>query len=100
MIQRGYYSEIEKERITESVRGEGFDPICITDPPGRVYPVHCHAETKLLVFLKGGMVVKVGGRSYECHAGDRIIIQGNMEHSATVGSEGCIFLWSEKMESR
>ena len=97
MIQCGFYSELDRDRITETVRKEGFDPICITDPPGHVYPAHRHAETKLLVFLKGKMAVKVDGKSYECRAGDRLIIQGNVEHSAWVGPEGCVFLWAEKV---
>ena len=77
MIQCGFYSELDRDRITETVRKEGFDPICITDPSGHVYPAHRHAETKLLVFLKGKMAV--------------------VEHSAWVGPEGCVFLWAERV---
>ena len=52
MYQEKFYKTIDRERIAEEVRKEGFDPIYITDPPGRVYYPHRHPETKLLVFLE------------------------------------------------
>lgn len=97
MYQRKFYKTIDKERIAEETRREGFDPVCITDPPGRVYATHRHAETKLLVFLEGGMTVKVEEKSFECHPGDKVIIPGNIDHSAVAGAEGCVFFWSEKI---
>ncbi|HEX9879558.1 MAG TPA: cupin domain-containing protein [Candidatus Binatia bacterium] len=98
MLQRDFYRETERELIIQSVRAEGFHPLCISAPPGRVYAPHSHAETKLLVFLKGGMRVTVAGEDYQCDAGDRLVIQGNVEHSAVAGPEGCVFLWSERLE--
>jgi len=100
MFQKSFYNDADRARVTESVRREGFDPICIPDPPGRVYPAHRHGEIKLLVFLQGEIAVNVGKRSYRCRAEDRLIIQGDVEHSAVVGSKGCTFLWSETMENR
>ena len=98
MYQQGFYKQIDEARIIEEVRREGFDPLPITDPPSHRYPPHRHPEIKLLVFLAGEMEVTVGAKSYQCSAGDRLVIQGNVEHSATVGPEGCVFLWSEKMD--
>jgi quercetin dioxygenase-like cupin family protein len=97
MYQAKFYKKIDKERIAEEVEREGFDPVCITDPPGRDYPSHHHAETKLLVFLEGTMEVTVGDRSYDCKPGDKLIIPGNAEHSAVAGPKGCTFFWSEKL---
>ena len=97
MYQLKFYKTIDKKRIAEEIRREGFDPMCITDPPGRVYTTDRHPQTKLLVFLEGGMEVNVGRNSFECHAGDKVIIPGNVEHSAVVGPDGCIFFWSEKL---
>jgi quercetin dioxygenase-like cupin family protein len=96
MYQAKFYKSINEERIAEEVRREGFDPLRIIDPPGRIYHPHRHPETKLLVFLHGSMSVKIAGEQYDCHAGDKLIISGNTEHSAVVGSEGCAFFWSEK----
>ena len=97
MYQPKFYTTIDRDRIAEETRREGFDPVCITDPPGHVYPPHRHPETKLLVFLEGGRIVKVRDQSYKCSPGDKFIIPGNVEHSAVVGPEGCVFFWSEKI---
>ncbi len=97
MHQPNYYKEIDETAIANEVRNEGFDPICIHDGPGRIYSPHHHPETKLLVFLEGEMTVKVGQKSYQCRRGDRFVIPGNVEHTAVVGPQGCVFLWSEKL---
>lgn len=97
MYQGAFYKTIDHERIAEEVRREGFDPILISDPPGRIYHPHSHPETKLLVFLSGNMEVRVKGEKYDCRPGDKLIIPGNDEHSAHAGPEGCAFFWSEKL---
>ncbi len=97
MYQAGVYKSLNKEKIAAEVKKEGFDPIYINDPPGHFYPPHSHPETKLLAFLEGEMEVEVKDEKYECRAGDKLIIPGNAEHSARVGSDGCAFFWSEKL---
>ena len=97
MYQAGFYKTTDRERIAEEVREEGFDPVCISDPPGRAYEPHRHAETKLLVFLEGSMEVTVKGQRFQCKPGDKLVIPGNAEHSAVAGPEGCVFFWSEKL---
>ena len=97
MYESKFYKTIDRARITEEIRKEGFDPLPINDPPGHVYPSHRHATTKLLVFLKGSMEVEVAGQKYSCRSGDKLIIPGNVEHAALVGPEGCLFFWSEKL---
>ncbi len=97
MYHAGAYKDMNREAIAEEVKKEGFDPIYIDDPPGRLYPQHSHPETKLLVFLRGAMEIKVKGEKYHCSHGDKLIISGNTEHSAKVGPEGCAFFWSEKL---
>ncbi len=97
MFRPGHFRAIDEDRIAEEVQKEGFDPIRITDSPGRLYSPHRHAETKLLVFLKGSMEVHVAGEKYDCKPGDKLIIPGNTEHSALAGPGGCVFFWSEKL---
>lgn len=99
MYQAQFYKTLDKDRIAEEVQEEGFEPVLITDPPGRLYAPHRHAEKKLLVFLQGSMEVTVKGQKFACKPGDKLIITGNIEHSAVAGSEGCTFFWSEKLES-
>jgi quercetin dioxygenase-like cupin family protein len=97
MYQSGFYYGLSLAEIREKVVVEGFDPIRIVDPPGRVYPPHCHAETKLLAFLEGEMDVTVQGEQYHCRPGDKLLIPGNIEHAAVVSSAGCVYFWSEKL---
>lgn len=97
MYEPGYYKNLDEKKVAEDVRQEGFDPVKISDSPGHVYSPHRHPETKLLAFLEGGMEVRVGSETYQCSASDKVIIPGNVEHSAVVGSEGCEFFWSEKL---
>src|SRR5205809_854191 len=97
MYEPGYYQNLDTAEIAHKVQEEGFDPIRIADRPGAVYPPHSHPETKLLAFLHGTMQVLVQGKTYDCSPGDKLIIPGNLEHSAKVGPEGCVFFWSEKM---
>ncbi len=98
MYQAKFYKNLDKERIAEAVREEGFEPVYIQDPPGRVYQTHKHPETKLLVFLAGSMEVKVKDVTFNCDPGDKLVIPGNAEHSAVAGPQGCDFFWSEKLE--
>jgi quercetin dioxygenase-like cupin family protein len=92
-----FFARTDKESVAAEIRKDGFDPVLIHDPPGQAYPPHRHPETKLLAFLLGEMTVKVGDNSFTCSSGDKLLIPGNLEHSAVVGPEGCVFFWSEKL---
>ncbi len=97
MYEPKYYLDLSAGEVAQKVRDEGFDPIRISDSPGTVYSPHSHPETKLLAFLQGTMQVRTEGQTYHCTPGDKLIIPGNVEHSALVGPEGCVFYWSEKL---
>ncbi|MBI2051340.1 AraC family ligand binding domain-containing protein [Candidatus Roizmanbacteria bacterium] len=97
MFSQGVYKNLSEEEIAKKLQEEGFDPIRFENNPGYIYPRHKHPETKLLAFLKGSMEVKVGGETYYCEAGDKLIVPGDTLHSAVVGPHGCEFFWSEKM---
>jgi hypothetical protein len=66
MYQAKIYQTMDREKIAAAVRTEGFDPIYISDPPGRTYQPHRHPETKLLVFLEGSMACWFLSGSLEC----------------------------------
>lgn len=97
MYKEEVYKDLDKDEIRKKVEEEGFDPITINDPPGRVYSPHTHPETKLLAILKGGMEVKTGGEEFTLKKGDQLIIPGEQKHEAVVGEKGCTFFWSEKL---
>ncbi len=91
------YRALDAREVEAEVRRQGFDPLLIQDPPGRQYPPHRHATQKLVVVLGGSMRVSVEGQTYQCRPGDSILVQGNAEHWAVVGPEGCTFFWSERL---
>ena len=97
MYQKGFYKIIDREKIAEDARNEGFSPHLISNEPGYIYEEHEHPETKLLIFLEGGMYVAVGKKHYRCRPGDKLIVPGHTIHSAKVGPNGCTFFWSEKI---
>ncbi len=97
MYAAKFYPELSQTEISQAIRQEGFDPLLISDPPGHIYSTHSHPEIKLLAFLRVRMVVKVAGARFDCGPGDKLLIPGNIEHSAVVGPEGCDFYWSEKL---
>ena len=95
--QPGAYKGLDRQATLAKLRADGWEPVVFSDPPGFVYPPHRHAETKLLAFLAGSMDVAAGGGTYQCSAGDKLAIPGNVEHAAIVGPDGCAFFWSEQM---
>lgn len=97
MYFKRFYKRIEKSKIIEDIKKEGFEPTIFTNSAGDVYTPHQHPETKLLVFIKGEMTVEVGDKTFKCSKGDKLLIPGNIVHSAQVGPSGCTFFWSEKL---
>jgi quercetin dioxygenase-like cupin family protein len=97
--REGYFEELlaqgRTEEVDAKVREEGFAPVIIKDPAGQVYPPHTHATTKYLAFLEGSMGVTAAGEEFDCRVGDVMIIPGGVTHGAVVGTNGCVFLWSE-----
>jgi quercetin dioxygenase-like cupin family protein len=97
LYQHGFYASLSIPQIREQIVEEGFEPVRVSDPAGYIYPLHDHPETKLLAVLSGGMDVQVADQTYHCVAGDRLLIPGNVEHSARVMPDGCVYFWSEKL---
>ncbi len=97
MYSKGYYHKLSKEEIKRQIQFEGFNPILISNLPGYIYHNHTHPEIKLLAFISGTMQLTVDGITYECEPGDRVLIKGDVPHSAVVGLDGCTFYWSEKL---
>ncbi len=96
MYQRACYKNLGEAEIFKRIMAEGFTPLAVNDPPGGYYPPHRHLESELLVILKGGMEVLVADQTYHCRAGDRLLIPGNVEHTALVHADGCAYFWAEK----
>ena len=96
MYKRNFYKGFTREDVEESMKAEGFKPTLLQPSAGYRYHLHQHPEEKLLAFLEGDMKVRTGNETYDCSAGDRLLVDGNIEHEAVVGPEGCTFFWAEK----
>ena len=96
MYQQKFFENVSREEIEKEIRREGFEPFLFSNVAGYRYEFHQHPTEKLLVFLEGSITVKAGDKTYECRAGDKLLIPGNVEHEAKVGPEGCVFFWSER----
>ncbi len=97
MYYKKFYHNLKEDQIRKLIEKDGFDPIKIIDKAAFEYRPHNHPETKILAFLRGSMKLFIQDQEYFCEPGDKVIIPGNVEHSATVGAEGCEFFWSEKL---
>lgn len=92
-----FYKNFNELEIEKAIKSEGFSPLKITNGPNYQYQLHHHQETKLLAILEGSMTIIIENKAYHCRAGDRIDIVGNTPHEATVGAEGCVFFWAERL---
>jgi quercetin dioxygenase-like cupin family protein len=85
----------DESEICEALSREGYRPQRIEEPPGSVYDPHQHLTDLLLAYVRGSAEVRIGKRVYACSAGDRLLIPGNIQHSAKIGPEGVVYLMTE-----
>lgn len=83
-------------RIMEALEEERFSPIKISNGADYKYHEHFHPEEKLIVVLEGEMDVMTKDETYSCKVGDKLILPGNLVHSAIVGGDGCTFFWAQR----
>jgi quercetin dioxygenase-like cupin family protein len=76
---------------------EGYSVFEWSDPPGRVYAPHAHAEDQSHWVLSGALALRADGREYVLRAGDRDFLPANTVHSArVVGDEPVVYLIGAK----
>ena len=95
MLKPGYYLGRSENEIAVDLGREGLTPKRIIEQPGSRYDSHKNAYDILMAFVQGSAEIRIGQRTYKCHAGDRLIIRGGVEHSATVGTSGCIYFMTQ-----
>jgi mannose-6-phosphate isomerase-like protein (cupin superfamily) len=97
IFKKGFYKNLNQPSIALQISELGFFPLEIENKAGDEYEKHEHPETKLLAILDGSMTIYVDNQEYVCEKSDLIVIPGRTTHSATVGPEGCVFYWAEKI---
>lgn len=89
------FPTIDEDAIRNEMGKRGYDPQRVEEPPGAVYEPHKNPTDLLLVYLEGSATVRVGNQEFHCSPGDRLHISGNVEHSATIGKDGVVYLLTE-----
>ncbi len=79
-----------------TLEAEGFDVVCWSDPPGRVYAPHVHERDESLWMIAGGMTFEIDGRSYRLEAGDRLQLPRSTMHAALAHEDGARYLIGER----
>ena len=79
-----------RDAALEAFRAEGCSaPRSWSNGPGDTYGRHAHGFHKVLFCLDGSITFHLDDGDVELAAGDRLDIEPDTEHGATVGPAGC-----------
>lgn len=79
-----------RDAALEAFRAEGCSaPRSWSNGPGDTYGRHAHGSHKVLFCLDGSITFHLDDGDVELGAGDRLDIEPDTEHGATVGPAGC-----------
>ncbi|MGH9028530.1 MAG: cupin domain-containing protein [Acidimicrobiales bacterium] len=81
---QGVRSEDPENRL----RSEGLTPRTWANGPGHRYGPHTHPYEKVLYCLSGSIVFHTPGGDVALGPGDRLELDPEVEHAATVGDTG------------
>lgn len=70
------------------MKEKGLDPRRWSNGPHDTYGWHSHPYHKVLYCLSGSIVFHTRDGDYELHPGDRLDVEPETDHAATVGPEG------------
>jgi quercetin dioxygenase-like cupin family protein len=76
------------DAFTEEMRASGYPVTTWSNGPGESYAPHAHPYRKILCCLEGSIVFHTGDGDVELQPGERIVIEPDEEHGATVGPSG------------
>lgn len=87
--------EPARDNLEQALRDAGMEPHWWSNGPGDTYSWHTHDYTKVLYCASGSIVFHTKAGDFELEAGDRLDVEPNTEHAATVGPEGvqCVEGW-------
>lgn len=78
-----------RDEAVAAFREEGCSgPRFWSNAPADTYGRHSHGYHKVLFCLAGAITFHLDGRDVELRAGDRLDIEADTEHAATVGPDG------------
>lgn len=95
MLLPAYYRNLTENEIASKISSEGTNATRVVERPGSIYQCHKNLNDIVLAFLRGSARVTIGDRCFDCRPGDRLVIKGDIMHSAVIGSEGCTYLMTQ-----
>jgi quercetin dioxygenase-like cupin family protein len=81
-------SDLSGEQMLSQLQGEGLSPRSWGNAPGDTYGWHSHPYHKVLYCLRGSIVFHTRSGDVDLGPGDRLEIDPETEHAATVGPKG------------
>ncbi len=79
---------MSEDPFVEEMRAAGHPASVWSNGPGDRYGRHSHGYRKILCCLEGSVVFHTSDGDVALRAGDRMILEAGVEHSATVGPSG------------
>ena len=95
MLLPAYYRDLTEDEIASQISCEGTRATRVVEPPGSIYDRHKNLNDIVLAFLRGSARITIGERCFDCRPGDRLIIKGDVMHSAIIGNEGCTYFMTQ-----
>jgi quercetin dioxygenase-like cupin family protein len=83
---------MQKSKVVDALRGEGFVVTEWTDEPNTTYERHAHPYREVRVVLSGDITFIGDSTSTHVGPGDRIDFEPGASHSARVGPNGATYL--------
>lgn len=78
----------DPDALEGALREEGLSPSWWSNGPGDRYGRHSHPYRKVLVCAEGSIVFHLDDRDVALTAGDRLELEPQTHHAATVGPDG------------
>lgn len=87
---------MDEQEVIEGLENEGFSEVYThEDGPDATYTDHTHEKKCAHVVIRGAMTLTVGDKVTDLGPGDRLDIPAGATHSATIGPEGCRYVFGE-----
>lgn len=85
-----------RHQLEETLLEDGFDPFAWVDEPGKSYELHSHTHDESIWVIRGSMMFKVSGTTFDLGPGDRLMLPRGSPHEAKAGPEGCEYLVGQR----
>ena len=87
---------MDEQEAIERLENEGFSEVYVHEDSADVtYSDHAHEKRSAHIIIRGSMTLVVQGKPTELQTGDRLDIPAGATHSATIGPEGCRYVFGE-----